>query len=204
MNTRLFFILALVATLFTNTLSANVIENIFELAGTTVKISANEKSIVVNLGSVQKETVSIVIADAQSNVLLSETVKETPNFVKRYNMSRLEKGTYTLTVTKKTLRTVQPFEITNNTLVIAELEKKEKFIPVVSFNKSHLDVNVLLGNYSNITVTIIDNEGHKVAEDKNYVVVNLHKRYDLSKLPNGAYVVEVMAGDETFYQTVTK
>jgi hypothetical protein len=204
MNTRLFFVLALVATLFTNTLSANVIENIFELAGTTVKISSAEKAIVVNLGSVQKETVSIVIADAQNNVLLSETVKETPNFVKRYNMSRLEKGTYTLTVTKKTLRTVQPFEITNNSLVIAELEKKEKFIPVVSFNKSHLDVNVLLGNYSNITVTIIDNEGHKVAEDKNYVVVNLHKRYDLAKLPSGAYVVEVMAGDETFYQTVTK
>ena len=204
MKTRLFFILALVAILFTNTLSANVIENTFDLAGTTVKISSAEKAIVVNLGSVQKETVSIVIADAQNNVLLSETVKETPNFVKRYNMSKLEKGTYTLTVTKKTLRTVQPFEITDNSLVIAELEKKEKFIPVVNFNSDKLDVNVLLGNYSNITVTILDNEGRKVAEDKNYVVLDLHKRYDLTKLPSGVYVIEVLAGDETFYQTVQK
>ena len=204
MKTRLFFILALAATLFTNTLSANVIENTFDLAGTTVKISASEKSILVNLGSVQKEVISIVIADAQNNVLLTEMVRETPNFVKRYNMSKLEKGAYTLTVTKKTIRTVQPFDITDNSLVIAELEKKEKFIPIVNFNNNKLDVNVLLGNYSNITVTIFDNEGRKVSEDKNYVVLDLHKRYDLSKLPNGVYMVEVLAGDETFFQTVQK
>ena len=64
MKTRLLFILALVANLFTNTLSANVVENIFDLAGTTVKISSAQKAIVVNLGSVQKETVTISIADA--------------------------------------------------------------------------------------------------------------------------------------------
>jgi hypothetical protein len=204
MKTRLFFVLALVAILFTNTLSANTVENTFDLAGTTVKISSVQKAIVVNLGNVQKETVSIVIADAQGNVLASEVVKNTPNFVKRYNMSQLENGTYTLTVTKKTVRTVQPFEIKDNVLAISELEKKEKFLPVVHFNNDKLDVNVLLGNYSNITVTILDNEGRKVSEDMNYVVLELHKRYDLGKLPRGAYVVEVMAGDETFYQTVSK
>jgi hypothetical protein len=204
MKTRLFFVLALVAILFTNTLSANTVENTFDLAGTTVKISSAQKAVVVNLGNVQKETVSIVIADAQGNVLASELVKNTPNFVKRYNMSQLENGTYTLTVTKKTIRTVQPFEIKDNSLEISEIEKKEKFLPVVHFNKDKLDVNVLLGNYSNITVTIIDNEGRKVSEDKNYVVLDLHKRYDLTKLPRGVYMVEVMAGDETFYQTVAK
>lgn len=204
MKKSFIFVLALVATLFTTTLSANVIENTFDLAGTSVKISSAEKAIVVNLGNVQKENVSIVIANAQGEVLVNETVKDRINFVKRYNMSQLENGEYTMTITKKTVRTVQPFEITQKTLVMTEFEKKEKFLPVVSFEKNKLDVNVLLGNYSNITVTILDNEGRKVSEDKNYVVLDLHKRYDMSKLPNGAYVIEVMAGDETFYQTVEK
>ena len=204
MKKSLFSILALVATLFTTTLSASVIENTFDLAGTSVKISASEKSIVVNLGSVQKETVSIVIANTAGEVLMTETVKETPNFAKRYNLAQLENGAYTMTVTKKTVRTVQPFQITQTGLLISELEKKEKFIPIVNFNKGKLDVNVLLGNYSNITVTIMDNEGRVVNQDKNYVVLDLHKRYDLSNLSNGVYVIEVMAGDETFYQTIAK
>lgn len=204
MKKSLFSVLALVATLFTTTLSANTIENTFDLAGTTVKISAAQKGIIVNLGSVQKETVSIIIKDANENILLNEMVKESPNFVKRYNMSQLPNGAYTLTVTKKTQRTVQPFEITKDGLTITGLEKKEKFLPVVYFQKDKLDVNVLLGNYSNITVTILDNEGHKITTDKNYVVLDLHKRYNLSDLPNGAYIVEVTAGDETFYQTIVK
>jgi Secretion system C-terminal sorting domain len=204
MKKSLFTVLALVATLFATTLSANVIENTFDLSGTTVKISAAQKGILVNLGSVQKETVSIVIKDADENVLVNELVKETPNFLKRYNMSQMPNGAYTLTVTKKASRTVQPFDITKAGLTITELEKKEKFIPVVHFQKDKLDVNVLLGKYSNISVTIMDNEGRKVSTDKNYVVLNLHKRYNLADLPNGLYIVEVMAGDETFYQTIVK
>ena len=119
-------------------------------------------------------------------------------------MSQLGTGRYTLTVTKKTVRTVQTFEITAKKLALMTIDKKEKFLPMVSMNKGKLDVNVLLGNYNNITVTILDNEGREVTKDKNYVVLNLHKRYNLSELPNGIYVIEVMAGDETFYQTVEK
>ena len=152
----------------------------------------------------QREIVTISIEDANGAQLMQETVKENPNFVKRYNVSKLESGKYTLTVTKRTIRTVQPFEVTATGVTIAEIEKKEKFIPFLNFKNNKLDVNVLLGNYSNITVTLLDNEGRKVQEDKNYVVMTLHKRYDLSKLPAGAYTVEVLAGDETFYQAVTK
>ena len=204
MKTKLFYALALAATLYSNTLSANVIENIFDLGGTTVKISTAEKSIIVDLGSVKKEAITIVIEDADKNILVKETVKENPHFVKSYNMSQLGTGRYTLTVTKKTVRTVQTFEITAKKLALMTIDKKEKFLPVVSMNKGKLDVNVLLGNYNNITVTIMDNEGREVTKDKNYVVLNLHKRYNLDDLPSGIYVIEVVAGDETFYQTVEK
>lgn len=204
MKTRLFFILAFVATLFTTTAFANTIENIFDLGGTTVKISSVEKAVVVNLGSVLKEEITIKIEDINGVALLTETVKENPNFVKRYNVSKLENGEYNLIITKKTLRTVQPFQVTDSVVAIDEIEKKEKFLPVLDFKNDDLNVNVLLGNYSNITIKLYDNEGHKVFEEKNYVVSTLHKRYDLSKLARGVYVAEVMAGDETFYYTIEK
>ncbi len=204
MKTRMLFSVALAAVLFTNTAFANVSENVFDLAGTTVKISATDNALVVNLGSVTKEEITIKIEDAFGGTLLTEKVKDMPFFVKKYNVSKLEAGKYTLTVTKKTVRTVQPFDISATGVHIADIEKKEKFIPVVNLTDNKLDVNVLLGNYSNITVTITDNEGRIVKQDKNYVVLDLHTRYDITQLPNGVYVVEVRAGDETFYHTIKK
>ena len=61
----------------------------------------------------------------------------------------------------------------------------------------------MLGNYSNIHVKIYDNEGRLVFEDTNYVVITLNKRFDLNKLSSGIYIVEVNAGDETQYATIT-
>jgi hypothetical protein len=84
------------------------------------------------------------------------------------------------------------------------LDKKEKFLPTMSFNDGKLDVNVLLGNYSNIIVKLFDNEGRVVMSDKHYAEFKLNQRYDLSKLPAGTYVAEVLAGDETFSYSVTK
>jgi C4-type Zn-finger protein len=204
MKTRLILVVALIATLFSQTAQANTNERNFDLGGTTVKLSSAQKAIVVNLGNVQKEEITIAIEDYFGNTLVTESVKNNANFVKKYNVSKLENGQYSITITKKTLRTVQPFTVTNEGVTMSEVEKKEKFIPVLVQNGSKLDVNVLLGNYNNITVKILDNEGHSSLEDKNYVVLTLHKRYDLSKLPAGTYIAEVTAGDETFYYSIVK
>ena len=204
MKIRMLFPLAFAAILFTSTAFANVVENIVDVAGTTIKITAADRAIVVDLGAVTKEEITIKIEDDYGNQLLTEKVRDRPLFVKKYNLSHLEAGKYKLTITKTTSRTVQPFEITDKGVVISEIEQKVKFLPVVHWNGTKLDVNALLSNYSNITVTIIDNEGRTVTQDKNYAVLAFHKRYDMSQLPTGVYVIEVIAGDETFYQTITK
>ncbi len=204
MKKQLFFVLALATTLCANTLSANGIEDSADLTGTTVKISAVNKSIILNLGTIEKEIVSVVIRDEKGSILVNETAKKTPSFIKKYNMSRLENGEYTMTVTKTTLRTTQPFKITNEGIVLTEMEKKEKFLPVVLLNNNKLDVNVLLKDYSTITVNIFDNQGVRVKQEKLEKALIFHKRYNISQLPAGAYVVEVTAGDETFYHTVVK
>lgn len=205
MKSPLILVVALVATLFSQTALANTNERNFDLGGTTVKISSVEKSVIVNLGSVQKEEISVSIEDFYGNVLITESVKNHSNFVKKYNVSKLESGQYAITITKKTLRTVQPFTVSyEGAVTMSDVEKKEKFIPVLVQNGNKLDVNVLLGNYNNITVKILDNEGRSALDDRNYVVLTMHKRYDLSKLPAGSYVAEVTAGDETFYYSIVK
>lgn len=204
MKTNLFSALAIAATLFTTNLNAGNIENTYNLGETTLTISSEKNAVIVNIGDYKNEAVTIKIEDAYGHQLLSETVKDAQSFIKKYNVSKLEDGSYNLVVSKKMMKTVQPFQITNHAVVMSEFEKKEKFIPTVNFTENKLNVNVLLGNYSNITVSIFDNEGRRVFDEKNYVVFDMHKTYDLSKLPKGAYWVEVMAGDETFGLSIEK
>jgi uncharacterized protein YbcV (DUF1398 family) len=201
---KLFSAFAFATTLFVQTLSANVVENIYNVDGVEVKIASNAQNVIVNLGDVQHEEIKISLVDDDQNTLLTETVQDVKGFAKKYNVSRLEDGSYKMIITKKTVRTVQPFSIEHGVVKMSGMDKKEKFLPTMSFNNGKLDVNVLLGNYSNIIVKLYDNEGRLVMSDKHYAEFKLNQRYDLSKLAVGTYVAEVMAGDETFSYTVTK
>lgn len=191
----------LAITLISTTVKADNGSFSYDLGGgTNLKISAieNTKTVVVSLTNVTNEEVTIELEGVEGT-LVTDNVKGKPNFSKKYNLVNLESGSYRVVVTKKATKTVQPFELTSKSLVLFESERKEKFLPSLNQNGMKIDVNVLLGNYSNIKVNIYDNEGRKVYDDINYVVMLLHKRYDLSKLPSGGYVVEVIAGDETQY-----
>ena len=205
MKTQLFSVLMLAITLFSTTLKADNGSFSYDLGGgTNVKISAisNTKTVVVSLTNVTKEEVTIAL-EGDEGTLVTENVKGKPSFSKRYSLVNLEAGSYRVVITKKATKTIQPFELTRTSVVLFESERKEKFLPSLSQNGTKVDVNVLLGNYSNIKVNIYDNEGRRVFDDVNYVVMLLHKRYDLAKLPKGGYVVEVIAGDETQYFPVS-
>ena len=205
MTKQIFIALAFVATTLTTTVANNV-EYFYSLEGTTVKIAAvsASKSIIVDLANIQSEGVKIVLEDETGRVFVNETVNAQKQFTQKYNLKNLEAGDYRLVITKNGVKTIQPFKLTDKSVVMFEGERKDKFLPTVHFNSAKLDVNVLLGNYSNIQVNIYDNEGRKVFEDINYVVLTLHKRYDVEKLAPGFYVVEVIAGDETQYFTVIR
>jgi hypothetical protein len=203
MKTRLFFSLATAAMLFANTITANNIENMYDLGGTRLKISAvnTEKAVIVDATNTFNQEITVNIEDINGNTLYSEKIKEGQRFVKKYNLTKLESGDYRLVVVKKLFKTIQPITVTEKTVEMSEVERKEKFLPNVTAKNGLMDVNVLLGNYNNIHVRLYDVAGKKVFEELNYVVFNLHKRYDLTKLDKGIYFAEVVAGDEV--QTFT-
>jgi hypothetical protein len=204
MNFRLSLILALAVSMFTTTLKAEDVERMFTVEGTNIRITAieNSKTVMVTFSNTSKGEVTVALEDVYGARFASDNVKSSERFAKKYNLSQLEAGKYRLVVTKNFIKTVQPFELTNNNIVLNELERKEKFLPSIKLKGNMLDVNVLLGNYSNIIVKVYSNDGLVSFEDKNYVVLTLHKRFDLSRLASGTYIVEVLAGDETQYYSI--
>ena len=204
MKNRISSIVAIALSIFSFTLNAENVERNFTVEGTNINITAieNSKTVVVTLNNTATGEMTVVLQDASGNTFTTDKVKSNAHFAKKYNLSQLEMGNYRLVVTKNAIKTIQPFELTNKNVVLNELDRKEKFLPTVTLKNGKLDVNVLLSNYANINVKVLNNEGTPIFSDKNYVVFTLNKRYDMSKLPSGTYIVEVLAGDATEYFTV--
>jgi hypothetical protein len=196
---------AIALSIFATSANAENVERILKIEGTNITITAveNAKTVSVSLNNNANGDMSIRLEDASGEVFATDNVKPTAHFAKRYNLTQMETGKYRIVLTKNAVKTIQPFELTSRDIILNESERKEKFLPTISQKGKKMDVNVLLGNYSNIIVNMYNNEGAKAFSDKNYVVLTLNKRYDLSNVTAGTYVVEVIAGDETQYFTIT-
>jgi hypothetical protein len=196
---------AIALSIFATTANAENVERTLKIEGTNITITAveNAKTVIVSLNNNANGGMTVTLEDAFGEKFAADEVKPTAHFAKRYNLSQLETGKYRIVLTKNAVKTIQPFELTSRSVILNESERKEKFLPTISQKGKKLDVNVLLGNYSNISVKLYNSEGIKAFEDTNYVVLTLNKRYDLSQVNAGTYIVEVVAGDETQYFTIT-
>ena len=197
----LFVALSISAISFTNASNLPVV-----LSGSSVKIFAvsNSKILMVSVSNNLNDAIEIELNDANGHVLYSETSVEKVNtFSKRLNLNNLDAGYYTLVVKKNLVKTIQPFELTETSIKMSENERKEKYLPNIVQKGNKVDVNVLLDKLSDVNVRVYDIEGRLVFEQINKDVQDLHKRFDLEKLAVGVYLVEVIAGDETQYATIS-
>jgi hypothetical protein len=166
-----------------------------------VKGSANSKLLVVDLSNLQNENVSISITDEDQHILYSETASDVKSFTKKFNLWKLEEGTYTLKVVQSKFRTIQPFVVTEKNVIVNESTKKMNFEPIFKFKESKLEVLVPLSE-NNVFVTILDKTGNIMFEEKNENVQSFRKKYDLKNLPKGEYLVEVSIEGESFYHNI--
>lgn len=196
----LFVALSISAISFTNASNLPVV-----ISGSSVKIFAvsHSKTLMVSISNNLNDAIEIELNDANGHVLYSETTEKVNTFSKRLNLNNLDAGFYTLVVKKNLVKTIQPFELTETAIKISENERKEKYLPNIVQKGNKVDVNVLLNKISDVNVRVYDIEGRLVFEQINKDVQDLHKRFDLEKLSSGVYLVEVIAGDETQYATIS-
>jgi hypothetical protein len=195
---KFFLAVAFIAILSISTTYANT------LPVDDVIISNTTESVVVNLGNVGNRAVMVKIVNESQETLMTETVKNTSDFIKKYNVAALPSGHYNMVILRPNSRVTQPFSVQNGELSLSELDKKVTYFPAFTFKNDQLDVNVFLGYYGMITLNLLDDDGNKIYTDKSPNVEKLHKRYGFSGVSHGTYTVEVIAGDETFYYSILK
>jgi hypothetical protein len=195
---KFFAAFALVAILSTQTLIAR------NLPFDDVIISSSTGSVSLNLSNVGSQAISVKIMNDNQETIVTEQVESKANFFKKYDVTTMPSGHYTMIITKENSRITQPFSVQKGTLSLSETDKKVKYFPAVYFKNDNIDVNAFLGYYGTITVNILDEDGNKVFSQKNENVEVLHRRYNMGQLACGTYKVEVFAGDEAFNYLISR
>jgi hypothetical protein len=108
MKTKMLIALVLMVAFFNNAALAKPIvsnKSVVELEAapiekTEIKVGATQKTLIVNVITMQSEEVFISIEDTEGVVFHSETVTVANDFNKRYNLKNLPAGSYQLVIKK--------------------------------------------------------------------------------------------------------
>ncbi len=170
----------------------------------TLESSKENKTLVVQLKDVGNNTVSIAIKDAKGEILETKEVKGNENFVFRYNLDRLPEGIYNLSLTNATTEYIQPIDVCKNCVNVLTQRLVQRNKPSFRYANDKLDVNVLNHSQKPVSVTFFNEDGEKIMEDNAASGIAYGRRFDLSNLADGTYVIAVKLNDATYYHTVNR
>ena len=202
MKFKNFFLVTLVAVLFTTQISATV-RTTTSFDGKNVNFSTTDKTLKVSVRNITAETIDVYLEDTEGVNLVNETIKTTPNFVKTYRLENLPIGNYILTVKRNGHKVVQPFTISTTGINLSENDRLETLLPSLTQKEDKVFVKSFTQKGGQTSVRILSNDGSLVFEEA-YTDEILHKTFDMSKLPTGIYFFELQTKDETEYFTVVR
>ena len=139
------------------------------------------------------------LVNDNGDVLYTKSDANINNFFELLNLKNLDLGNYNLTIKKGLIKTIQPFELTHDGVVMNEKKRITKFLPQILIKDTKLDVNAMMTKFGTVRVKIYKADDQIVFEENITKIISLNKRYDISKLHHGEYTVEVLADNESAY-----
>ena len=198
MKNSMRYVLLLAVVLFTNTVNAKLLPMSY-FDKTEVTVSAVKKVLSVRISDAENTDATISIQNTEGVEIFTESLVGKAASLRKYNLQKLEIGQYTLIVKRKRSKLIQPFSVNIENIDVQMATRETLYTPTVVLKDRKLDVSAVSFGKPGISLTITDNLGTIVFEEKSNIAI-LQKRYNLSKLPNGAYIVEVVTyGTETEY-----
>lgn len=151
--------------------------------------------------NVSNRPLTVEIKNKNAEVFFTKNIAGNKNFFQMVDLNTLPDGEYKVVVSGTNFSSEKKFIIENR---VAKLIPKEaESIPVFNF----LENKTLLVRYYNVkqnSVNIfIEKDNDVVFEERDITDLNIVKKYSLTKLPKGPYVVKVYSGGNIYdYQFV--
>lgn len=167
----------------------------------TVSIRCQKgQSISLHLKGMKNEAYTIKLSDQFGFVLINEKVEDQDDYLKFFNLKKLPTGDYIMRIENERKISLQTISIRNRKLSIQTSTKKEIYKPSVKFEYPNLDLNMLHFDDNGVGMVIKDKRGYVLHKDKFFLTGSITKRFMVTTLPAGDYIVEISTENYSFEQ----
>jgi hypothetical protein len=174
---------------------------------TTVIGYANEKVIDVSLKGITilkfsnvKKGHQYKIIDDKGTILFTEKIKRNGTFVKRFDFTALNNGSYILELDKDFEIIITPFIIQSNNVVFLEKNEKVIFKPVVRTENNQLLISHMSLEEQPLKIELYY-KGERIFKDQLVGDKILNKIYKLSSQKKGSYYLSMTSGGRSFIKS---
>lgn len=145
----------------------------------------------------------VVLQNEAGESLYTYSWTDQPELGKIFDLEQLPDGNYSLLFETDRSETLQPFSIERQRIRLSAADRVVRLVPLIKKVDQFIDVSWSNDRIGTIEVVIDDVDGATVMEEKLKDVGKLARRYDVSRLTSGSYLVKVITSEKTYYQELT-
>lgn len=158
------------------------------------------KTLTFSLDDIKQETV-IRLIDAEGNVIYTEDIITKEAYIKRFDLSKLDKGNFYLKVENDLREITYDIELGDVDVIIKK--RKENTKPVFREKGSIVFLNLLNLEKKTVTIKVVDSLNRVVFEETVKDEAIVEKVFNFEDAFEDKYVVIVSDNQETYYKNVT-
>ena len=158
------------------------------------------KKVSVEINNLKSEADISLVDELGKKLFETRVLANGTRAVKIFNLEQLPAGDYRFVVATQSKETLQPFVITDDEVQIRYDKRQVYLVPSIRVGNDYVDVSWLNSNISDLNVVINTPDGETVFEDDMANVLKVERRYNVSNLERGEYMVVVTTPYRTHYQ----
>ena len=169
-----------------------------------VEAGEDEQTLVLHLANLLEASTKVTLRDMQGTTLFTESIEDQSAYAKALNLRVLPEGRYVLHVETDVREIMQPLVIKYGAVTILEKEAKEIKKPVINFVDNMLSVTAAPNQLdkNDLFVTIMDKTNEELYKTQQRLYHKVEKRFDLSNMAAGNYIVKVTAADRSYFHNI--
>jgi hypothetical protein len=160
--------------------------------------SSEAKKLVVNLNDWAASDINVIIRDLRGEIIYNDDFAKGAITKRSYDLAYLPNGTYALEIAGSNKKSITQVVVADKNLTVNTASTKIVYKPAITVDGNRIALNHLsLGE--DITIKLSDSKGTfftKTFEGKD----TINASFDISDLPNGAYIFSLSSDNQ--YESV--